>query len=231
MALVNMSARSRSIQSALEVLINFLDNLCSIETLASRLVLLSSQKSSGGRHRHHVLLERAFSSRAFAFAFASRVLCGCDELLLTVTAWLSFDCFFDAKHDADKEAGVFAEQELKGVSAPALNVLNALNDALFTLNEVSVLNEGLDSIDSMIIGNDRRATFDAFPGEALRLSRVRLKRISIALHVVKKGGNPTSARQSLESFWGARTLILAARTVSSRQSSALGSSIAKVRSV
>jgi hypothetical protein len=169
-------------------------------------------------------------SRAFPFAFASRVLCSCDELLLIVTTWLSFDCFFDEKYDADEEAGAFAEQELKGVSAPALNVLNVLNDVLFMLNEVSVLNEGLD-IDSIIIGNDRRATFDAFPGELLRLSRVRLKRISIALFVVKKGENPTSARQSLESFWGARILILAARTMSSRQSFILGSSITKVIAV
>jgi hypothetical protein len=59
-------------------------------------------------------------------------------------------------------------------------------------------------------------------------SGVRLKRMCIALFVVKKSGNPTSARQSLESFWGARILILAARTMSSRQSFVLGSSIAKV---
>jgi hypothetical protein len=59
------------------------------------------------------------------------LLFSCDELLL-VTTRLSFDCFFEEENDADVEADVFAEEELNEVSAPVLN-------------EVSVLNGGLES--------------------------------------------------------------------------------------
>ena len=76
----------------------------------------------------------------------------------------------------------------------------------------------------------RRSSFYAFLGGLFprRISIVCLKRTSIVLCFVKKGGKPTSERQSLTRFCGSKILIFAARTMSARHYCILEISTTKV---